>query len=304
MVNKSLPEILMAQGETQWTDEATKDLIRRYTYRRSDLLSVGLKIIPNEFFGDLDITWEYPSDVEFEWPMPPEADAGRQVITWTKYGLSLEKGEFRWLLTDEAKIRGQWQRQRRTMIRKAGEAIAKTQDEHILDTLIAGVGNTVTIAGGLEWDDATPGDPINDITDAWALILDDTNVQEEEMNRIHVVIPTKIWGRLMRKEEINNITISRFDYLKNTYGLTFHPSRYLGSTAALDMALMVVNSEETATFGQLRTNEIPLAETARVTGRGQEWRIKKYFKAKVVPKSSTDATNKRIVKIANVTIAV
>ena len=300
MVNKSLPEILMAKGETLWADEAEKELIRRYTYRRSDLLSVGTKIIPVEYFNDLDITWEYPSDVEFEWPMPPEADAGRQVINWTKYGLSLEKGEFRWLLTDEAKIRGQYQRQRRTMIRKAGEAIAKKMDEHILDTLIAGVGQTVTISAGDEWN-ASGADPIANITDAWSLILDNTNVQMTEMKNISVVVPTAVWGQLMRREEINNITVARFDYLRQTYGLKFYPSRYLGSEAALDMALMVVNSKETATFGQLRTNEIPLTETARVTGRGNEWRIKKYFKSLVVPLSDSDLTNSRIVKIANVT---
>jgi hypothetical protein len=302
MVNKSLPEILMAKGETHWTDEATKDLIRRYTYRRSDLLSVGTKIIPVEYFNDLDITWEYPSDVEFDWPMPPEADAGRQVITWTKYGLSLDKGEFRWLLTDEAKIRGQWQRQRRTMIRKAGEAIAKKMDEHIVDTLIAGAGQSAAAID--EWDAGASENPIQDVTDAWSLILDQTNVTMEEMGNISVVVPTIVWGQLLRREEINNITVSRVDYLRSTYGLTFYPSRYLGSTQALDMALMVVNSEETAVFGQLRTNEIPLTETDRVTGRGQEWRIKKYFRCKVVPESSSVATNKRIFKITNVTTTV
>jgi len=80
-------------------------------------------------------------------------------------------------------------------------------------------------------------------------------------------------------------------------------SRLAAATEAgvSDDAYLLIFGEDTGVHGILQTNLIPLSESERIIGAGDKWVITQYFNTSITPNSSTDATNYRIARIANVT---
>lgn len=288
-----------------------RDILREVIYRKADLLSVGTKLLPTRNFGVLDVKFEFPSEFVGEYPVPEGAMGKLEKIVWTPFNVSLEKCHVHYLITDEAKARQLENYQRQMGLKRASEAMAVQMDSHILDMIIAGpyATNTVTVAAGDEWNsggadvdiDSNVGNAINNI-------LSNSNVNLEDIANINMVVPAPVYGELKKLRLIGNVQQKLLDYFKSVYGLGIYPTRYTdaisGKAAGIsDDAYIVVNTDDAGIIGSFEPQggmNIPLTEERRQFGVGDEFLFTRYFKAKIQPYSSTDATSRLIAKIANV----
>jgi len=307
----NIPEYLKKVVRLQeiTTDDVIKaDIVKRLMWKRATLLSVGEKVVPIRNLNVLDEKWYIPDleEAAGEFPVPEGAVAARsKPVTWIETGITMQMAEYRFMITDFAKARGQdnWQMDAQT--RAGSEWFAKCIDQQILDALYAGAGaTTVTVPSGAEWDSGTADvDPEGDIIKAWSNILAESNVGLEEIRNVCIIYPAKVDSILRGLKMIGNIQQSLQDYLKGSFGFQFFPTRYYHETEAKgiqDDALVVVKSEETAVHVKYTGAAIPMSETQRIAGRGTEYIVRQIFGTKVVPQSATVATSKRICKIANV----
>ena len=240
-----------------------------------------------------DSKWAYPGEMSAEYPVPEGAVASiAEPITWTEFSLTLKKAVVRFAITDEAKLRMLGQYQLQFSRRRASEALARIKDEEILNALLNGAG--ISVSASATWD-SDSADPAGDIIDAIGQIFSKSNILESEIKRMVVVVPAKVWAPLHKLQEINNLRQSIRDYLEDSYGLKFYPSRILSTDA-----LVLVPGEMTAIHGVLRTNKIPLVEEIRRPETGvTEYIIRQYFATRVVPETS-DGKSYRIAKITGV----
>lgn len=291
--HSELQALLSAEATTD--DVIRRNIIKEVIYKEANLLAVGTKVMPTRQLSELDIKMNYPEDMAADYPVPEGAPGIRaEAPVWVEYDLSLPKGRTRWVITDEAKMRQLSNYQMEFTRRKASEALAIKKDAEILDVINTGAGQTVTVAGGYEWDAASAA-PEDDIIDAISAILDNSNINETQIKGMDILVPTAVFGQLMKLQEIRNIKQSIMDFFEGGYKMKFHPTRYY-----TDNAYVTVNSPQTCVHFELSTNKIPLVEQDRIKGVGDEYIITQYFKTKVVPESSSQTTSNRICKIANV----
>lgn len=297
---------IQLEGEITSDEVLRANIIKQALYKRSNLIATGTQILSPKPWKTLDAKWSFPTEVDGEFPVPEGAIAARsKPVEWVEWGGSMQMAEFRFMLTDFAKARQQEQLTYTAMVKRGSEYFAEVEDSQILDALYAGAGaTTVTIAAGDEWDAAGVGtDPEANISEAWNNILDQSNVPLEEIKNVALIYPAKVDATLRGLKLIGNIQQSLMKYIGDSYGFSFHPTRYYdetGATKLQDDALMVVKGDETGIHGVYDGQAIPLSETWRVEGRGQEILTKKLFFTKIQPESQTVATSYRICKIANV----
>jgi hypothetical protein len=301
----------IAMGGTTSDVVIQRDIQREVIYRKADLLSVGAKLLPIRNFGVLDVKFEFPSEFVGEYPVPEGAMAKLEKILWTPFNTSLEKCQVHYLITDEAKARQLENYQRQVGMKRASEAMAVNMDSHILDMIIAGAfaTNTVNVGAGNEWNSGGVDVDIDgDIGTAINNILSNSNVSLEDIANINMVVPAPVYGELKKLRLIGNVQQKFLDYFKTTYGLGIYPTRYTdaitGKAAGIsDDAYLVVNTDDAGIIGNFDPQgsmNIPLTEERRQFGVGDEFLFTRFFRAKIQPFSSTDATSHLIARIANV----
>ena len=293
MVEKELNEILLASATSDVA--VRKELTKEILYKVSNLLATGTKLIPVRNYNVLDIKFTYPDEgVAAEYPVPEGANSGETAVAWSNFGLSLQKAEARFTITDESVIRGIATEQNRRSFMRAAESLAKKKDGNILSTLYSGAGQSVTVSNAWDTSNGTPSD---DIVDAWGLLLKNSNITDAEMKKVWLVLPAEAFAIVSKLQEISNINQRLRDWLEQSFGISIVATR---SADLGNNAIMVVNSEETATHGVLASSQIPLSEEERIPGVGDRFTIRQYFNTKVVPESSSVATTKRICKLDSV----
>jgi hypothetical protein len=277
------------------TDEAIKrEIVKQLIYKRADLIAVGTKIVGVREFDNLDVKFAFPSEAGVEYPVPEGAGASLSTITWTEFGFSLAKAEGRFMITDEAQIRGVDRTQWETGIRRLGEGLAKKKDENILSALAAGAGNS--FAATATWDTATASQITGDVAKAVNYILSAKGVLDTDIKNIAFVVPVKAWSGLLRVLEIEGVRMSMFNWLTQSYGISIYPTKYFTSDG-----IALLTGEDTAVHGVLRPPAgIPLVETKRHEGIGTEYIVRQFFGTKVVPEEAGVSTSNRIVKITSV----
>lgn len=290
-------KVLLSDEEWKMLQATTSDvairreIIRQLVYRKADFISVGVKIVGVQEFDNLDVKFSFPSEAEVEYPVPEFAGADLTQITWTDFSFSLQKAEGRFLVSDEAMIRGvdkvQWQ----TGIKRLAEAFAKKKDENILDTLASGAGHT--FAASATWDTATASQITTDVSKAVGYILDAPGVTDADMKNIVFVVPLDAWTGLLRILEVEGVRVSMFNWLQQSYGISIMPTKHFDT-----YGIALLKGSDTAIHGVLRPPAgIPLVEEKRHEGIGTEYIVRQFFATKVVPDSSSTSTSSRIVKI-------
>ncbi|RLE66992.1 MAG: hypothetical protein DRJ38_00030 [Thermoprotei archaeon] len=284
---------MLAEGikklQATTTDDAIKrEIVKQLIYKRADFISAGVKVVGVQQFDNLDIKYAMPSEASVEYPVPEGAGASLSLIDWTEFTFSMQKAEGRFMITDEARIRGvdnvQWQ----ISIRRLGESLAYEKDKNILDTLINGAGNTFSASA--TWDTATASQITADIAKGLNYVMSAKGVVDSDINRVALVLPMKAWTGLLRVVEIGNINRSIRDFIEDGYGIQILPSKYLTTDA-----IMLVKGAETAIHAVLRPPAgIPLVEQKRHEGVGTEYIVRQFFNTKVIPESSsqTSSTNR------------
>lgn len=302
MANYDLEKLLQApKGETTSDDVVKANVIREIVFKQSDLISVGTDIIPQRTFGALDVDFSYPGEIDAEYPVHENSVVDRERVIWNEFDLSLEQAEARFMITDIARVREQQNNLQNEMsLQRASEAIAKKKDANILDTLLAGAptDNTTTLDRGTDegWDQ-TNGDPESDIVAARNNIFENSNVNENDVERTTVVAPSSVFGELNTLQLINNVQQRLRDYIDDAYGINIRFSRHLDT---INDALVAVGGGQTAIHGVLDNPNIDDVETQRVFGRGEDVLVRQFFNTAVVEDEGLTDQSFRIAKVENV----
>jgi len=207
------------------------------------------------------------------------------------------------MFADTAILRGVRDETKVKTIRRAGEAMATAVDDNIIDAIEGGINdsNTVTVATGSEWNaGGVDTDIQRNIKDGWNNIFKNSNIQLEEIKSLNLLVPAAVYGEFLENQLIGNVTQTLKAYLGNSDGFginNIYPSRHASLT---DSAYLVVNSDETGEYAELKTSVIPMEESQRIFGKGDDFLVKKWFNSVIVPASSSVTTTYRIAKIDNV----
>lgn len=305
MANQTLQDIIQdvnesgSPGETTSDDVMKRRVIREVIYRESDLISVGTEILPERDFGQLDIEFQFPSEINAEYPVGENSIVDRSKVTWREMDVSLHQAEARFMITDMARLREQDSMQNEISTQRAAEALAEEKDSNILWTLHSGGPdqNNITLDRSSDegWDQ--PNSNIEgDVVQAWNNIFAYSNVSESDIEDSYLVVPAPVHADLHTLQLINNVQQNLRDYLEQSYGLNIRFSRTLDTDAVL-----AVGGEETGVHGVLETDDIPMVEEERQMGRGNDVLTRQFFNTGIMEDAGLDSQNYRIAVIENVT---
>jgi hypothetical protein len=305
MPNQTLEEIIQntnadgSPGETTSDYVLKRNVIKEVVYKQSDLISVGTNVLPERNFENLDVTFAFPSEIEADYPVEENSVVDRSKVTWQEMDMSLHQAEARFMITDMAQLRQQGSVQNETSTRRAAEALAREKDHNILDTLSSGAPTATTTTLDTSSDEAwnqSNGDPEDNIISAWNDIFDNSNVRESDMERSHLVVPAKVYSEMTSLQLINNVQQNLRDYIEGSLGLNIWFSRHFTSDA-----ILAVGGEQTGIHGVLDTDEIPLVETERQLGRGEDTLSRQFFNTGIMEDDgASSGESYRIAKIENV----
>lgn len=290
------------------SDEVIKrDLVKNVMYKRSNLLSVGLKVMPQENTDQLEekLYVYRPSEISGEFPVPENAISARaKPVEYHSTDFYMQMAEFRFMITHWARARGRENWAFDAQTRAGSDYFARCIDQQIIDAIYAGAGATaVTVDAGSEWNSGDPtANPEKDIMNAWNNMFDESNMNIEEMGQVALVYPAKVDATLRGLRMIGNINQSLMQYLKNAYGFNFWPTRFYHASSAIgiqDDALLIVNSRDMGVHKVFTGSVIPLTYVNHLD-RGDEYVTRKIFGTKIMPETGSVSTNYRICKIANV----
>ena len=301
MANQNIQDIIQApKGETTSDDVVRENVIREIVFKQSDLIAVGTNIVPERTFGALDVDFSYPGEIDGEYPVAENSIVDRERVQWKEFDLQLHQAEARFMLTDIARIRGQNTLQNEMSLQRASEAIAKEKDENILSTLRDGApddNNIVLDRDSDEGWDQDNADIENDVMRAWNNIFQNSNVNEDDVENSHLVLPAGVHSNVQSLQLINNVQQTLRDYLETSIGLNIHFSRILDD---YNDAIFAVGGEDTAIHGVLDADEIDMVETSRELGRGDDTLVRQFFNTAIVEDWGLTNESYRIARIEDV----
>jgi hypothetical protein len=307
MADSWLTQLMKNMIKAQSSDEVIKrEVIREVIYKEADWLSLAAEAITVKTFDGIDVKFSYPTEMSGQYPVAENAATDiTPPMEAVDFEMTLQQGEVRYYVTDQAKLRQLGNYQTEFSRRRAAEKLAELKNKNIIDGLYTGAGATAIAATAKKWDayPTTTGQEIaSHIVQAIGSIMQESNCQVHELKNLVMLVPAEVWGVLQAPIEIENIRESLQNYFGRQYGMKIFPTRYTHATLETHLdALVYLNNENTAIHGVLQAGApIPLVEETRKAGRGTEYLIRQFFNTKVVPHSAALATSKRICKITDV----
>ncbi len=314
MVLRGINEIALAGYMTSDT-VIRAEIERQIILRKAKTLSIADKLLPSMNFGVLDVKYSYSSDMDGEYPVPENKVASFEDIEWTTYNTTLEKAQVRYGMSDEANIRQLRDVQETNGRIKAARALSTILNNHVLDIIVAGgqyANNIISVAADAQWDSGeVEADPEADITNAIGKIMTYSRLEEMDLDNggveINLVYPATAWAALRKLNLIGNVQLSYKEYFKQTFNLGMYASRY-SSVIDADVtglgrdAYVVCKIQEAGLTGHFVPppgKAIPMVETRRLFGTGDEKLFTNYFKTKITPESSSESSTTYIAKIDN-----
>ena len=299
-MNETLEQILTveaAAGPFGQADAVLEQTLRDFIQLQSTLISVGTNVVGVRRVGWLEFTWYTGADGTFTYPLADNAVADPTKIGTANYSVHLKKGMGRCIFLDSTLLRGETfeniDRQQLAIIRNMADVI----DDLIIEKLLDGAGQTVTISGGAEWDTSS-ADAEKNILDAMDKIFENGRVSGNEP--LALIVPAKYRNVLLNTTLYGNVVESLQEHLNRIANLTVYYSR---NTRLADTALLLVPGSETAEFFQYNGDGFQETELTRIPGVGFDWMLTGYMGCVVHEHQDGAATgkNNRICKIANIT---
>ena len=283
------------------SDEAIKrEVVRELIYKKANFISTGISLVGLQTFNNLDVKYSFASDAAIDYPVPEGAGADLTKVVWADFGLTLEKAEGRFFLTDEAKIRGisnlQWQ----TGIRRIGEALARAKDVNILSTLYNGTAATHACAA--TWATATAAQITQDISTIINLLLEAHGATDADLGNITLIVPIAAWSGLLRIFNVGGANVQLLSWIKGSYGVDIRPTKSgLAAFGAITRGVALIKGADTAIHGVLGPQAgVPFVETRRQEGIGTEYIVRQWFASTTIPEENGSMNTDRIVTMTNV----
>jgi hypothetical protein len=300
MANNTLEQILTVEAATGpfgQSDAVLEQTLRDFIQLQSTLIAVGTQVVGVRRVGWLEFTFYTGAEGTFTYPLADNAVADPTKIGTSNYSVHLKKGQGRCVFLDATLLRGEsfenMDRQQLAIVRNMADVI----DDLILETLVAGAGQTVTVAGGSEWD-AASGDAEKNILDAMDKVFENGRVSGNEP--MALIVPTKHRSVLLQTTLYGNVVESLEEHLKRMSNLTIY---YTRNSRLNDLALLLIPGSETAEFFQYNGDGFQETELTRIPGVGFDWMLTGYMGCIVheMQDGAASGKNNRICKIDNIT---
>lgn len=303
-MQQTLEQILnveAAAGPFGTGDAVLEQTLRDFIQLQSDRISVGTKVVGSRTVPWLEFKWYTGVTGSFTYPLDDAAVTEPTKIGTQNYTVQLSKGQGRTTFLDSVRLRGESfeniDRQQLAIVR----GLADTIDNLILDTLVAGNGQTQ--AATATFGSAT-ADEEADLLNAMDLIFANGRVSGDEP--MALILPASTRSALLNTQLYGNVVESLSDHLRRVANLTiFYTRDYTGghSTAALGSdALLLIPGSETAEFFRYNGPGFQETELTRLPGVGYDWLLTGYMGAVVHEHQDGAAAGKsnRICKITGV----
>lgn len=297
-MNNTLEQILTVEassGQFGQADAVLEQTLRDFIQVQSTLIAVGTQVVGVRRVGWLEFTFYTGAEGTFTFPLADNAVADPTKIGTANYSVHLKKGQGRCIFLDSTLLRGEsfenLDRQQLAIVRNMADVI----DDLILDTLVAGAGQTVTIAGGAEWDTAS-GDAEANILAAMDKVFENGRVSGNE--GMALIVPAKHRSVLLNTTLYGNVVESLEDHLKRMASLSIY---YTRNTGFADTALLLIPGGETAEFFQYNGDGFQETELTRVPGVGFDWMLTGYMGCIIheMQDGAASGKNNRICTITN-----
>lgn len=298
-MNKSLEQILTveaAAGPFGQSDAVLEQTLRDFIQLQSTTIAVGTQVVGVRRVGWLEYTFYTGAEGTFSFPLADNAVTDPTKIGTANYSVHLKKGQGRCVFLDSTLLRGEsfenLDRQQLAIVRNMAEVI----DDLIIDTLLAGAGQSVAVASGSEWD-TTSADAEANILTAMDKIFENGRVSGNEP--LALIVPAKHRNVLLNTTLYGNVVESLQDHLARMANLTIY---YTRQAELGDTALLLVPGSETAEFFQYNGDGFQETELTRIPGVGFDWMLTGYMGCIVHQHQDGAASGKsnRIAKITNI----
>ena len=298
-MNKSLEQILTveaAAGPFGQSDAVLEQTLRNFIQLQSTTIAVGTQVVGVRRVGWLEYTFYTGAEGTFSFPLADNAVTDPTKIGTANYSVHLKKGQGRCVFLDSTLLRGEsfenLDRQQLAIVRNMAEVI----DDLIIDTLLAGAGQSVAVASGSEWD-TTSADAEANILTAMDKIFENGRVSGNEP--LALIVPAKHRNVLLNTTLYGNVVESLQDHLARMANLTIY---YTRQAELGDTALLLVPGSETAEFFQYNGDGFQETELTRIPGVGFDWMLTGYMGCIVHQHQDGAASGKsnRIAKITNI----
>jgi hypothetical protein len=299
-------------GEATFDEVVQLTIIREKIYQESALLSVGSNVVVTKALDRLESQIFAPTEdaVQHTYPLPPEniaPSARAKPVTYNIQSVSLELGETRYFISDDAKLRGAADWLIQDSARRAAEHIAASKDKHILESIdtLDPAGNAVTATA--PWTSAS-ANPELDVSKAISNIIANSNISNmkiNEPNAFALILPAAAFTGVTRLKLIRNIQQPVKDFLETEYKVRIFLSRKptTESSWAVEKDGFIVPMKD-SDIGFLGTWDgggiVPAQERNRVAGRGEDIITKQWYKWTSIPYPFTGSTNAKVAKITGI----
>lgn len=298
MANKSLEEILNVQaadGPFGTGDAVIQQVMRDFIQLESLRIAIGTDLVGVRSVPWLEFKWYTAGVGTFSYPLDDAAVVDPTKVGTKSYTVKLEKGQGRTTFLDSVKLRGEsfenMDRQQLAIVRGRADKI----DEHILDVLLAGAGQTLAATGsGFK---AADGDAELDILKGVDLIFENGRVNGNEP--LALVLPASHKSAMNSTTLYGNVVQSLAERLGSQINLKVY---YTRDSDFASTALLLVPGAETAELFTYNGPGVTETEITRIPGVGFDYLLTSYMGAVIheMDDGASSGTNNRIVKITGI----
>ena len=313
--SEQITKMRTQMGEITFDEVVQLNILREKINARSTHLAVADRLVVTRPMQGLEAQiFATDSAVASTYPVSPDSIGVKErspPVKYNKIDASLYMAETRWMVSDDAKLRGAWQWTVDDTRERAAQSLAVQKDNHVLTQLKAAApsGNNVTAANN--WDSAN-GDVETDIAKAIAKIVDNSDITQTELEQdqaFAVVMPAKAYAAINRLKLIRNINDTVQNFIQTEYKVRVFFSRkprndpsFSSWPIATEALIMPIKSRALGFLGTFDGAGIVPAQIRKRLDRGEEIINHQWFRYTAIPQpfDGTTTTNALIAKIANV----
>jgi len=302
-------------GEITFDEVVQLNILREKINARSTHLAVSDRLVVTRPMQGLEAQiFATDSAVSSVYPVSPDSIAVKErspPVKYNKIDASLAMAETRWMLSDDAKLRGAWQWTVDDTRERAAQSLAVQRDNHVLTQIKAAApaGNDITAAN--KWDSAN-GDVETDIAKAIAKIVDNSDITQTELEMdqaFAVVMPAKAYAAIHRLKLIRNINDTVKNFIQTEYKVRVMFSRkprndpaFASWPIATEAIVTPIKNRALGFLGTFDGGGVVPAQIRKRLDRGEEVINHQWFRYTAIPQpfDGSVTTNALISKIAAV----
>lgn len=302
-------------GEITFDEVVQLNILREKINARSTHLAVADRLVVTRPMQGLEAQiFATDSSVNSVYPVSPDSIGVKErspPVKYNKIDASLHMAETRWMISDDAKLRGAWQWTVDDTRERAAQSLAVQKDNHVLSQLKAAAPTANNVTAANNWDSAN-GDVEGDIAKAIGKIVDNSDITQTELEQdqaFAVVMPAKAYSAIQKLKLIRNINDTVKNFIQTEYKVRVFFSRkprndpaFSTWPVATEALVLPIQNRAIGFLGTFDGGGVVPAQIRKRLDRGEEIINHQWFRFTAIPQpfDGTVTTNAMIAKIASV----